>query len=89
MLRRHFIEGLSSGDFEPILRMLLGKPAVLWAINNVWLKAEWQAKFATRQTRHLSQHPYTDLWVDSNHCCYAVLSGRRFLDRRLAVGKAA
>jgi transposase-like protein len=63
-LTRSYLEGLSSGDFEPVFRGLLGETAPLSASSIVRLKAEWQAEFDLWQKRRLEAHRYVYIWVD-------------------------
>jgi putative transposase len=64
LLTRLYLEGLSSGDFEPVFRTLLGETAPLSPSSVIRLKAEWQAEFTTWQSRRLTPHRYLYLWVD-------------------------
>jgi putative transposase len=64
LLTRLYLEGISTGDFEPIFRSLLGETAPLSPSSIVRLKADWQAEFVTWQTRRLDQHRYVYCWVD-------------------------
>lgn len=64
LLTRLYLEGLSSGDFEPVFRTLLGETAPLSPNSVVRFKAEWQAEFSAWQARRLSHHHYLYVWVD-------------------------
>lgn len=64
LLRRLYLEGISTGDFEPVFRNLLGGTAPLSPSSIVRLKAEWQAEFTTWQKRRLDQERYVYCWVD-------------------------
>jgi transposase-like protein len=64
LLTRLYLEGLSTGDFEPVFRSLLGETAPLSPSSIVRLKAEWQTEFTTWQTRRLDQERYVYCWVD-------------------------
>ena len=64
LLARLYLEGLSTGDFEPVFRVLLGETAPLSPSSITRLKAEWQEEFDVWRTRGLDQHRYLYLWVD-------------------------
>jgi len=64
LLARLYLEGLSTGDFEPVFRALLGETAPLSATSITRLKAEWQGEFEVWRTRRLDAHRYLYLWVD-------------------------
>lgn len=64
LLARLYLEGLSTGDFEPVFRALLGETAPLSPSSVTRLKAEWQAEFEVWRTRGLEQQRYLYLWVD-------------------------
>jgi putative transposase len=64
LLARLYLEGLSTGDFEPVLRALLGETAPLSATSITRLKSEWQDEFEAWRQRSLHDHQYLYLWVD-------------------------
>lgn len=64
LLTRLYLEGISTGDFEPIFRTLLGETAPLSPSSIVRLKADWQAEFTAWQTRRLEGERYLYCWVD-------------------------
>jgi len=64
LLARLYLEGLSTGDFEPVFRALLGETAPLSATSITRLKAEWQGEFEAWRQRSLREHQYLYLWVD-------------------------
>jgi transposase-like protein len=64
LLARLYLEGLSTGDFEPVFRALLGETAPLSSTSITRLKAEWQEEFESWRTRPLGEHQYLYLWVD-------------------------
>jgi putative transposase len=64
LLTRLYLEGISTGDFEPIFRTLLGETAPLSPSSIVRLKADWQAEFTAWQTRQLDGERYLYCWVD-------------------------
>jgi transposase len=53
LMVRLYLEGLSSGDFEPIFRALVGETAALSASSIVRLKEEWQQEYETWKKRPL------------------------------------
>lgn len=63
LMTRLYLEGLSSGDFEPVFRQLLGERAPLSANTVLRLKDEWQAEYEAWARRPLTgRYPY--LWAD-------------------------
>src|SRR6202049_2036186 len=53
LMVRLYLEGLASGDFEPIFRALVGETAALSANSIVRLKEEWQHEYETWKQRPL------------------------------------
>ena len=64
LLAQLYLEGLSTGDFEPVFRALLGETAPLSASSITRLKAEWQGEFEVWRMRRLDDQRYLYLWVD-------------------------
>lgn len=64
LLAQLYLEGLSTGDFEPVFRALLGETAPLSASSIIRLKGEWQGEFESWRARRLDDHRYLYLWVD-------------------------
>jgi putative transposase len=64
LLAQLYLEGLSTGDFEPVFRALLGETAPLSASSIIRLKGEWQEEFESWRARRLDDHRYLYLWVD-------------------------
>lgn len=64
LLTRLYLEGVSTGDFEPVFRSLLGETAPLSPSSIVRLKADWQDEFTTWQKRRLDHEHYLYCWVD-------------------------
>ena len=64
LLTRLYLEGVSTGDFEPVFRSLLGETAPLSPSSIVRLKAEGQAEFATWQKRPFDPKRDVYCWVD-------------------------
>ena len=59
-----YLEGLSSGDFEPVFRALLGEAAPLSASTILRLKESWKTEYQTWQQRSLAGDRYAYLWFD-------------------------
>lgn len=87
--QRHFarlyLEGLSSGDFEPAMRELMGEKATLSASTIIRLKAEWAAEYAAFRSRPITAR-YAYVWADGiylgaglekEHSCLLVVIGAR------------
>lgn len=64
LLTRLYLEGLSTGDFEPVFRTLLGETAPLSPTSIARLKETWQTEYSAWQTRRLDGHRYLYCWVD-------------------------
>jgi transposase-like protein len=58
------LEGLATGDFEPVFRELVGETTALSANAIVRLKAQWAADYAAWQQRRLDAHRYAYCWAD-------------------------
>jgi len=63
-LGKLYLEGLSSGDFEPVFRAVLGDNAPLSPSSIIKLKEDWQQEFEFWQRRDLSHSRYLYLWCD-------------------------
>ena len=63
LMVRLYLEGLSSGDFEPVFRALVGETAALSASSIVRLKEEWQQEYETWKKRRLRGR-YVYLFAD-------------------------
>lgn len=64
LLARLYLEGLSTGDFEPVFRVLLGETAPLSATSVTRLKEEWAGEYESWRKRRLDEHQYLYVWVD-------------------------
>ncbi len=62
---RLYLEGLSTGDFEPVFRQLLGETAPLSPSTMIRLKGEWQAEYEAWRTRPLEHERFVYLWADA------------------------
>ncbi len=85
LFARLYLEGLSSGDFEPAFRQLMGEEATLSASTIIRLKAEWQAEYETFRSRPITSR-YAYIWCDGvylgaglekEHSCLLVVIGAR------------
>ena len=63
LLARLYLEGLSSGDFEPVFRALVGETAALSPSSILKLKADWQQEYETWKKRPLRGR-YVYLYAD-------------------------
>jgi transposase-like protein len=64
LFRRLYLEGLSSRDFEPALRALIGDGATLSASTILRLAGKFQSDLATFNRRDLSRTRYAYVWAD-------------------------
>ncbi len=85
LFARLYLEGLSSGDFEPAFRELLGEYATLSSSTILRLKEEWAAEYAAWRVRPLSAR-YAYIWSDGiylgaglepENSCLLVIVGAR------------
>jgi putative transposase len=66
LFARLYLEGLSSGDFEPAMRSLMGERATLSPSTILRLRAEWADEHAAWRARPLTdRHAY--IWCDGIH----------------------
>ena len=63
LLARLYLEGLSSGDFEPVFRALVGETAALSPSSILKLKADWQHEYEAWKKRPLRGR-YVYLYAD-------------------------
>jgi transposase-like protein len=61
---RLYLEGLSTGDFEPVFRQLLGETAPLSPNTIVRLKEEWEQEYEAWRHRSLEQERFVYAWAD-------------------------
>ena len=64
LFSRLYLEGLSSGDFEPVFRELLGEAAPLSESTILRLRASWEAEYVVWCARRLDEHRYAYVWFD-------------------------
>lgn len=64
MFRKLYVEGLSSRDFEPALRALLGDQATLSSSTVMRLAKKFQDELTTFMQRDLSMTRYVYVWAD-------------------------
>jgi putative transposase len=85
LFARLYLEGLSSGDFEPAMRQLMGERATLSPSTILRLKTEWAAEHAAWRARPLTdRHVYAwcdGIWLptgpDAVSSCALVVIGAR------------
>ena len=63
LFARLYLEGLSSGDFEPAFRELLGEKATLSSSTILRLKADWETDYAAWRGRPI-ESAFAYLWAD-------------------------
>jgi putative transposase len=64
LFARLYLEGLATGDFEPVFRELVGETTALSANAVVRLKARWADEYTSWQERPLGEHRYAYVWAD-------------------------
>ena len=58
------MEGLSTGDFEPVFRELVGETTALSANAIVRLKSRWEDEYREWRTSRLDDCRYAYIWAD-------------------------
>lgn len=86
LFRRLYLEGLSSGDFEPVFRQLLGEAAPLSPNTILRLKQEWEQEYHVWRRRPLGDERFVYVWADGvylgaglekeNSCLLTLLGAR-------------
>ena len=61
---RLYLEGLATGDFEPVFRELVGETTALSANAVVRLKERWGGEYEAWRQRSLGEHRYAYIWSD-------------------------
>jgi putative transposase len=64
LFARLYLEGLATGDFEPVFRELVGETTALSPQAIVRLKECWAGEYATWRQRRLGTHTYAYVWAD-------------------------
>jgi putative transposase len=64
LFARLYLEGLSTDDFEPVFRQLLGETAPLSPNTIVRLKEEWEQEFQAWRQRSLKDDYFVYVWMD-------------------------
>jgi transposase-like protein len=64
LFARLYLEGLATGDFEPVFRELVGETTALSPQAIVRLKACWEQEYTTWTQRCLDDHTYAYVWAD-------------------------
>jgi putative transposase len=81
-----YLEGLSTGDFEPVFRQLLGETAPLSPNTILRLKQEWEQEYEAWHRRPLDLGRYAYAWADGiylgaglekqNSCLLTIVAAR-------------
>ncbi len=64
LFARLYLEGLATGDFEPVFRELVGETTALSANSIVRLKERWEKEYEAWRRRPLWEHRYPYVWAD-------------------------
>lgn len=64
LFARLYLEGLSTGDFEPVFRQLLGETAPLSPNTIVRLKEEWAQEYQAWRNRSFQDDYFVYVWMD-------------------------
>lgn len=64
LFARLYLEGLATGDFEPVFRELVGETTALSPTAIVRLKERWAEEYKTWKKRSLAAHRYAYIWAD-------------------------
>lgn len=64
LFARLYLEGLATGDFEPVFRELVGETTALSANAVVRLKEGWGEEYEAWRRRPLWEHQYAYIWAD-------------------------
>lgn len=64
LFARLYLEGLATGDFEPVFRELVGETTALSPTAIVRLKERWADEYASWKRRSLADHQYAYIWAD-------------------------
>jgi transposase-like protein len=64
LFARLYLEGLATGDFEPVFRELVGETTALSANTVVRLKDHWSQEYQDWRRRPLGEHRYGYIWAD-------------------------
>ena len=64
LFSRLYLEGLATGDFEPVFRELVGETTALSANTVVRFKERWGKEYEVWRSRPLANHRYAYIWAD-------------------------
>jgi putative transposase len=64
LFARLYLEGLATGDFEPVFRELVGETTALSSNAIVRLKERWEKEYEAWRRRPLWEHRYAYAWAD-------------------------
>ena len=63
LFRKLYMEGLSTGDFEPVFRELVGETTALSANAIVRLKSRWEEEYRSWRSSRLDECRYAYMWA--------------------------
>ena len=63
LFRKLYMEGLSTGDFEPVFRELVGETTALSANAIVRLKSRWEEEYRSWRSSRLDECRYACMWA--------------------------
>ena len=64
LFRKLYLKGLSTGDFEPVFRELVGETTALSANAIVRLKSRWEDEYRRWRSSRLDESGYAYIWAD-------------------------
>ena len=67
LFRKLYLEGLSTGDFEPVFRELVGETNASSPNAIVRLKSKWESEYQAWFNGMLAEYRYAYIWVDGVH----------------------
>jgi putative transposase len=79
LFARLYLEGLATGDFEPVFRELVGETTALSSNAIVRLKERWEKEYEAWRRRPLWEHRYAYTWADGVYLGAGVEKEKRAL----------
>ena len=79
LFRKLYMEGLSTGDFEPVFRELVGETVALSRNAIVRLKQRWESEYRAWCSRMLNECRYAYIWADGVYLGAREWTGRKRL----------
>lgn len=64
LFRKLYMERLSTGDFKPVFRELVGETTAFSANAIVRLKSRWEDEYREWRTSHLDSYRHAYIWAD-------------------------